>query len=169
MKRINVEKKGNEWLVRFDFDYETKDFVKSLGFWFDGSRKLWYTTDATVAAKLDPNAAGHFAKQVEASKAVDADVDIPRPAGCEYLGYQKAGISYAMQRPNTLFADEMGLGKTIQAIGVINADPSVKSVCIVCPATIKLNWKRELQKWLVRPLSIAILESGANNSRIPIS
>jgi hypothetical protein len=48
MKRINVEKKGNEWLVRFDFDYETKDFVKSLGFWFDGSRKLWYTTDATV-------------------------------------------------------------------------------------------------------------------------
>ncbi len=162
MKRINVEKKGNEWLARFDFDYETKDFVKSLGFWFDASRKLWYTTDATVAAKLDPNAAGHFAKQVEASKAVDANVDIPRPAGCEYLGYQKAGISYAMQRPSTLIADEIALGKTIQAIGVINADPSVKSVCIVCPATIKLNWKRELQKWLVRPMSIAILESGVN-------
>lgn len=168
MKRIDVEKKGNEWIVRFDFDYETKDFVKSLGFWFDGTRKLWYTTDATVAAKLDPNASGHFAKQVEASKATNADVDIPKPDGLEYLPYQKAGIAYAMQRPATLIADSMGLGKTIQAIGVINIDPSIKKVLIVCPATIKLNWRNELKKWLVRPMSIGIVNGEMPNTDIVI-
>jgi SWI/SNF-related matrix-associated actin-dependent regulator 1 of chromatin subfamily A len=168
MKRINVEKKDNEWVAHFEFDYETKDFVKSLGFWFDGSRKVWYTTDATVAAKLDPNAAGHFAKQVEASKAVDADVDIPKPDSLEYLPYQKAGIAYALQRPNTLLCDEMGLGKTIQAIGVINADPSIKSVLVVCPATIKMNWKKELEKWLVRPLSVGIVNGTIPNTDVKI-
>src|SRR5215203_180333 len=168
MERINVEKTGNEWIARFKFDVATKDFVKSLGFRFDGDRKLWYTVDATIAAKLDPSASGHFAKQVEASKAVSADIDLPRPEGLEYLPYQNAGISYAMQRPSTLIADEMGLGKTIQAIGVINTDPSVKRVLVVCPATIKLNWKNELTKWLVRPLSIGIVNGGVPETDIVI-
>ncbi|PRW95704.1 ATP-dependent helicase, partial [Pseudomonas fragi] len=43
----------------------------------------------------------------------------------------------------------MGLGKTIQAIGVINTKPNVKKVLVICPATLKTNWKRELSKWLV--------------------
>lgn len=162
MKRIDIKKSGNEWTVHFEFDYETKDFVKSLGFFFDGTRKLWFTTDPTVAAKLDPDAQGHYIKQLEGSKATSADVDIPKPKGLEYLPYQKAGIAYAMARPSTLIADEMGLGKTIQAIGVINSDPSIKKVLIVCPATIKLNWRRELEKWLVRPMSTCIVESTDN-------
>lgn len=157
MERINIEKNGNEWIVRFKFDLATKDFVKSLGFWFDGTRKVWYTNDPVVAAKLDPDSPLNAAKQVEASKATDSAVDIPKPKGLEYLPYQKAGIAYAIQRPATLVADEMGLGKTIQAIGVINVDSTIKSVLIVCPATIKLNWKKELEKWLVRPMSIGLV------------
>jgi hypothetical protein len=159
MKPININKEGDTWTVTFPFDFETKDFVKSLGFWFDGDRKVWYTKDPAVAAKLDPDAAGNVAKQVEASQATNATISIPAPAGLEYLPYQKAGIAYAMERRNTLIADEMGLGKTIEAIGVINADPSIKSVLVVCPATLKLNWQNELNKWLVRPSAIAILGS----------
>lgn len=92
----------------------------------------------------------------EASRATDADVDVPRPEGLEYLPYQKAGIAYAMARPAVLIGDEMGLGKTIQAIGIINADPTVRRVLVVCPASLKINWARELQRWLVRPTSVAI-------------
>lgn len=54
-------------------------------------------------------------------------------------------------------------GKTIQAIGVINADPAIKRVLVVVPASLKINWSRELAKWLVRPASIAI----ANGSTLP--
>ena len=97
---------------------------------------------------------------VAASKAVDAAVEIPAPPGLSYLGYQKAGVAFALQRPGTLIADEMGLGKTIQAIGVINADPKIQKVCVICPASLKINWHRELSKWLTRPLSVGIVEPG---------
>ena len=91
-----------------------------------------------------------------ASRATDADVQIPAPDGCTYLGYQKAGIAFAHARASVLFGDEMGLGKTIQAIGLLNADPTLRRVLVVCPASLKLNWRRELEKWLVRPARISI-------------
>jgi SNF2 family DNA or RNA helicase len=90
---------------------------------------------------------------------VTSDIRIPCPLGQSYLPYQRAGIVYAMQRRGTLIADEMGLGKTVQAIGLINAMPDIHTVCVVCPASLKLNWKRECEKWLTRTASVEILPS----------
>jgi SNF2 family DNA or RNA helicase len=101
---------------------------------------------------------------VETSRATDAIVDVPAPAGLSYLPYQRAGISYMMGRQASLLADEMGLGKTIQAIGLINADPTVFRVLVICPASLKLNWQRELRRWLTRPLSVEVA-----NGSFPIS
>ncbi len=94
--------------------------------------------------------------EIEASKAVSSDIDIPAPPGLEYMPFQKAAIKYSLSRKATLFADEMGLGKTVEAIGRINADPSIKSVLVVCPASLKINWHRELSRWLVREMTIGI-------------
>ncbi len=93
------------------------------------------------------------------SQATDADIDIPVPAGLSYLPYQKAGIAYAIKRSSTLIGDEMGLGKTIQAIGVINAT-APKTVLVVCPASLKINWKNEMTKWLVADRDIQIVNGG---------
>lgn len=90
---------------------------------------------------------------------LDPNVTLPVPAGLEYNPYQKAGINYASKTPNTLIADEMGLGKTIQAIGVINTDAKIARVLIICPNSLKLNWERELRKWLVRKMTIGIADS----------
>lgn len=95
------------------------------------------------------------------SSATDSDIDLPRPAGLNYLPYQRAGVAYGLARKNVLFGDEMGLGKTIQAIGIINADTSAQRVLILCPASLGGNWKRELEKWLVRPLTIDLTTSRA--------
>ena len=84
------------------------------------------------------------------------DVVIPVPEGLAYLDYQRAGIAWAMARPAALIADEMGLGKTIQGIGVINADEEIRRVLVICPASLKLNWQREMEKWLTRKLRIGI-------------
>jgi SNF2 family DNA or RNA helicase len=100
------------------------------------------------------------AAAVERSRAQDSDLEFPRPEGLDYLGYQKAGIAFALEcfahRHGCLIGDEMGLGKTIQAIGVINATPEINKVLIVCPNTLKLNWQKELRRWLTRPLKVAV-------------
>ena len=97
---------------------------------------------------------------IEASALTAADLEIPAPAGCKYLPYQKAGIKIMATRANNLLADEMGLGKTIQALGLINLTPAIKRVLVICPASLKRNWKREAQKWLTRDLPIRIIEGG---------
>jgi SWI/SNF-related matrix-associated actin-dependent regulator 1 of chromatin subfamily A len=100
--------------------------------------------------------------RIEASRATDkTDVYIPKPDGLDYLGYQRAGIYFAAElygagKSGCLIGDEMGLGKTIQGIGTINFNPTIKRVLVVCPATLKVNWSRELQKWLTRPMTVGI-------------
>jgi SWI/SNF-related matrix-associated actin-dependent regulator 1 of chromatin subfamily A len=82
--------------------------------------------------------------------------NVPAPEGKTYLDYQLEGINYALNHTGTIIADEPGLGKTIQAIGVINSNTSISSVLIVCPASLKLNWRNELDSWLTRFLPVAI-------------
>lgn len=81
----------------------------------------------------------------------------PAPANLAYLPYQQIGIDFAKAHDRTLIADEMGVGKTIQAIGLANAVGAIR-ILVVCPATLKINWSRELEKWLVAPLSISFAE-----------
>lgn len=97
---------------------------------------------------------------MEASRAQDSEIAIPAPEGLSYMPFQKAGIEFAFERPNIMIADEMGLGKTIQALGIINMDDSITDVLIVCPASLKLNWKRECEKWLVRDHAVAVIPNG---------
>jgi len=93
----------------------------------------------------------------ELSRATDADIRIPSPEGMSFFGYQKAGVAFAVSRPSTLIADEPGLGKTCQAIGVVNCLPDAKRILVICPASLKENWRREILRWQVvnRPVFIA--------------
>lgn len=76
---------------------------------------------------------------------------IPVPPDLTYLPYQEDGIAFSRDRKAVLIADEMGLGKTIQAIGVMNCHPEWDNVLVVCPASLKINWSREIDKWLISP------------------
>ena len=142
--------------------------AKQAGFRWDRDAKVWWTTDDDKALTLLEYADKDVRQRLkglhesmreeqEASRAVDADIDIPVPDGLDYLPFQRAGIAYASRRPATLIGDEMGLGKTIQAIGVINADPEAKKVLVVCPASLRLNWQRELNKWLTRRMTVEVV------------
>jgi SWI/SNF-related matrix-associated actin-dependent regulator 1 of chromatin subfamily A len=82
------------------------------------------------------------------------------PEGLRYLPFQEDGIRLGLEcwqrGTGVLFGDEMGLGKTIEAIGLINADEDIRKVLVICPNTLKVNWLREMNKWLVRALRVAI-------------
>jgi len=97
----------------------------------------------------------HRTESVEASHAAISDLIVPAPDGLRYMPFQVAGIAYARDHAKCLIADEMGLGKTIQAIGLINL-LHLRKILIVCPASLKINWEREMRKWLVDGQSIEI-------------
>lgn len=85
---------------------------------------------------------------------------IPCPPGLSYLPFQADAIRRMRATPNLYLADEMGVGKTITAIGRINDDARLCSILIVCPASLKINWARELAKWLARDLTVATAAGG---------
>jgi SWI/SNF-related matrix-associated actin-dependent regulator 1 of chromatin subfamily A len=132
----------------------SKDELKAAG--VSCSKNLQGDWEACWWQQIPEEIKAERAQAVAESRATSADIDLPRPDGLDYMPFQKAGIRYALARPNVLIGDEMGLGKTIQAIGIINSDPAIDSVLIICPKSLKLNWKRELEKWLTRPLSIGM-------------
>lgn len=135
-------------------------YPRTIGFHWDGTKRVWWTGLFELAKQLEqfatPNAKIKFSSsnnQIALSRAMDSHLNFPAPKELSYLGFQKAGISYASPRTNSFNCDEMGLGKTIQAIGVCNADVNIKSILVVCPANLMLNWSKELTKWMVQKLS----------------
>jgi SWI/SNF-related matrix-associated actin-dependent regulator of chromatin subfamily A-like protein 1 len=84
--------------------------------------------------------------------------DVPCPEGLAYFPYQLEGIAFARSRTGTLLADEQGVGKTIETIGLINAlGDDLPYILIVCPATMRLVWRTELERWLFKRLSIGVV------------
>ena len=83
---------------------------------------------------------------VALSYAEDAELD-----GLELGGtlrpFQRAGVRYALERRRTFIADEQGLGKTVQALAALEHDDAFPAA-VVCPASMKLMWERESNRWL---------------------
>ncbi|MDR2026159.1 MAG: DEAD/DEAH box helicase [Prevotellaceae bacterium] len=64
--------------------------------------------------------------------------------------YQKEGVMFALFRKAAVIADEMGLGKTVQAIAAAILKKQVfgfTKTLVVCPATLKSQWKKEIEKF----------------------
>lgn len=74
----------------------------------------------------------------------------------QLLPFQEVGVRFLASRTKALLADEQGLGKTIQAIEAINV-LNARKVLIVCKASGKFVWQRELAKWLKLRLKIQVL------------
>lgn len=120
----------------------------------------WVTTKCHNALKLKKymdnlalEACDKYEESLKESKAAevlpsDKNVYIPSPKGIDFYPFQKAGIIYAANpsRSKVIIGDEMGLGKTPQAIGVANLIHAQK-VLVVCPASIRENWRREFERF----------------------
>lgn len=74
----------------------------------------------------------------------------PHPEQMEPHQYQLAGVEYAVARDHCLFGDAPGLGKTAECIMLGNAIEA-KRTLVVCPASLRLNWEREIWAWSTIP------------------
>jgi hypothetical protein len=77
-----------------------------------------------------------------------ADPPDPRRASAA-SSHRSSGRASAtlLDTRRTFIADEQGLGKTVQALATLEADGAFPAV-VVCPASLKLTWEREAEKWL---------------------
>jgi superfamily II DNA or RNA helicase len=69
-------------------------------------------------------------------------------------GYQSFGARFALVQRRVILGDEMGLGKTVQAIAAMAhlAANGSSHFLVVCPASVLINWTREVAKHSTLPV-----------------
>jgi superfamily II DNA or RNA helicase len=63
-------------------------------------------------------------------------------------GYQAFGAKFALVQERVILGDEMGLGKTIQSLAAMChlTAKGETHFLVVCPASVVINWKREVER-----------------------
>lgn len=77
-------------------------------------------------------------------------------------GYQVKGVEWLAVHPKALLGDDMGLGKTLQVL--LALDTNARAI-VVCPASLKYNWRAEIARW--RPDFSTVVLSGRTSFRVP--
>ena len=67
--------------------------------------------------------------------------------------HQKIAIEKLLGNDKYILADDMGVGKTTSAT-IAAIESGSKKVLVICPATLKLNWKREIENYTNDEISI---------------
>lgn len=62
------------------------------------------------------------------------------------MDHQKVAIEKLLANDKFILADDMGLGKTTSAV-IASMESGAKKVLIVCPASLKINWDREIKNY----------------------
>ena len=87
-------------------------------------------------------------------------LDCQAPEGLEYYDFQKEDISkFVASGGSGLNANEQGTGKTIISLGLINQLDGIEKILVVCPSSLKINWKEEATKWLKDSYDIYIIST----------
>ena len=74
------------------------------------------------------------------------------------LPHQIEGVKYILNNSSAYVCDDMGMGKTrtvIEAMFRRGAFP----ILVVCPASLKINWKNEIKRWIGVDVNIDDLQS----------
>ncbi len=131
------------------------------------TRGVWVEPSALALLQEIREEHARAAGLVELSSATDAELEVDGLGG-ELKPFQRAGVSYLLARRRTFLADEQGLGKTIEALAALEAAGAYPAI-VVCPASLKLNWLREIGRWLPGRTAQALSGTGAGSGRADIT
>lgn len=110
-----------------------------LGKFFENEKLnlLWIPKDAIIVDKTNK----------------DVVVDFEKYSHRMPFEHQKEAIIKLLENDKFILADDMGLGKTSSAI-MASIEVKPNKTLIICPASLKQNWKREIQNYTDKPIYI---------------
>jgi hypothetical protein len=157
-----IDHNGSQFILRFPYDEAVVNVVRGIrGRQWLTALRVWvlpteaapdvlmlvqdygFTLTPAAQAVIDGDAS---VDMLVASSAHDADIEVAGLGGT-LRPFQKAGVAYAARQKRVILGDQPGLGKTCQALATIQYLGSFPAV-VVCPASLRLNWKREAERWL---------------------
>jgi SNF2 family DNA or RNA helicase len=109
-----------------------------------------FKTDLQIGPRLTAWASNEVATRITPANTL-RDLETLEEGNEDLFPHQRAGVKFLSVARRALLADEPGLGKTAQAIRALKKlqddGEDVFPALIVCPNTLKKNWKREFDMW----------------------
>jgi SWI/SNF-related matrix-associated actin-dependent regulator of chromatin subfamily A-like protein 1 len=152
---LDIAEINNGYSVKFTYKPWLIAAIKKIpgaGFRQQGGEKFWFVPNSSENALFNwakglgfTAKASHAAIDMTIQEMPDLLLDIP--LRMNLFPYQRNGVAYALDKKRVIVGDQPGLGKTGQAIATVEG-AGCKCILIICPATLRENWKREIEdKW----------------------
>lgn len=150
---MEITERYDGFMVKFSYRQSLVDQIKQIpGRRYMGKETGWFIPrDAAPNLRAMATRNGFSMEQLQVVQEIpepdplpELDVDIPLKQ--EMFNFQTNGVAYSRLHKRVIAGDQPGLGKTVQSIATIlsvNAFPCL----VICPATLKENWKREWEMW----------------------
>jgi SWI/SNF-related matrix-associated actin-dependent regulator 1 of chromatin subfamily A len=90
---------------------------------------------------------------VQEEKKLDRVIDYTKYKSRPPMDHQKIAIEKLLANNKFILADDMGLGKTTSAV-IASLESKARKILIVCPASLKINWEREIKNYSDRKVLI---------------
>ena len=90
---------------------------------------------------------------VQPEKKLNRVIDYSNYSSRPPMDHQKIAIEKLLANDKYILADDMGLGKTTSAV-IASLESGAKKILIVCPASLKINWEREIKNYSDRRVLI---------------
>lgn len=146
-------KKKKYWTVPIVHVIKVVEFLSQFNFEFDPHISEIYTEKVRQLVKIRRIKKGEFTQK---------EVEIFDSTKLPVRHYQKIGSGFMCVAKNCILGDAPGLGKTLQSICATKLKDA-KKVLIFCPASAKITWKNECDKWI--PDTPATMISGGPLAR----
>ena len=140
----------------------------AAGFEWSSTAKRWFTRSPYIAwlarrGGVADEAATRMA-QLDAAVASSQALEPFLPGAQGLYPFQAAGVEHAVEqyrrgRQALLLSDDPGLGKSAQSL-TIAKQMGFKRLLVICPASLRLNWLREIAMWHGEPAQ-AVLDGKA--------
>lgn len=163
---MHVSKQDDRLIIQFKYNPVLVQLMQRFGGReYDDKRKIWKVPIAQLPTvhRILKNNDFSFEKELEEEntnilktrkklkrikkgKFNQIEIDTLRKSNPNLFQYQQIGVGFICTGKKVFIGDQPGTGKTIQTLTAIDVRKLTKNL-IVCPASIKETWAREIEKW----------------------